>query len=235
MDLSTFERIFVGDNSWTFVFEIVFRTAVLYSFVFVLMRLMGRRSVTELSVVEILLIIALGSAVGDPMFYPDVPLLHGMAVITTVVTLNRGVSFLINRSDRIERAVEGRLARVVHEGQLDLPGFRAVEVAREEVFELLRIRGVEHLGLVRAAYLEQNGDLSVFRYAPGQERAGLPIEPPEDVEPMPHYDVGSTAPSAGPYACWSCGEIRMHEAGARIEACACEGNFRVKAALAQGQ
>ena len=230
MDLSTFERIFIGDDSWTFVFEIVFRTMFLYGFMFVLMRLMGRRSVTELSIVELLLIIALGSAVGDPMFYPDVPLLHGMAVITTVITLNRAVSFLINRSKRIERLVEGSLARVVWEGRLDLPGFKAVEVTREEVFELLRLSGVEHLGQVRAAYLEQNGELSVFRYPSGEERFGLPIEPPEAVEPLEQYEVGSLVPRAGHYACWSCGETRLHEAYASIEACACECTYRVRAA-----
>ena len=229
MDLSTFERIFLGDASWTFVFEIVFRTVVLYAFMFVLMRLMGRRSVTELSIVELLLIIALGSAVGDPMFYPDVPLLHGMAVITTVVTLNRAVSFLINHNDRIERIIEGSMARVVREGHLDLPGFAAVEVTREEVFELLRLSGVEHLGQVRAAYLEQNGELSVFRYAPGEERAGLPIEPPESVEPLEQYEVGTRVPGAGHYACWSCGETRLHEAHASIEACECECTYRVRA------
>ncbi len=230
MDLSTIERIFLGDGSWTFVFEIVFRTMFLYGFMFVLMRLMGRRSVTELSVVEILLIIALGSAVGDPMFYPDVPLLHGMAVITTVVTLNRAVSFLINRSDRIERLVEGPLVRVVHEGHLDLPGFEAVEIAREEAFALLRLSGVEHLGQVRAAYLEQNGELSIFRYPPGEERVGLPIEPPEDVEPLERYELGAPVPAAGHYACWSCGETRLHEEQMPVAACACEHGFRVKAA-----
>ena len=230
MDLSTFERIFLGDASRTFFFEIVFRTVVLYGFMFVLMRLMGRRSVTELSIVELLLIIALGSAVGDPMFYPDVPLLHGMAVIATVVTLNRAVSFLINHNDRIERIVEGSMARVVREGRLDLPGFEAVEVTREEVFELLRLSGVEHLGQVRAAYLEQNGELSVFRYPPGDERAGLPIEPPESVEPLEQHEVGAPVPGAGHYACWSCGETRLHEAHASIEACACECTYRVTAA-----
>lgn len=216
-------------TSWTFVFEIIFWTVILYGFMFVLMRLMGRRSITQLSIVELLLIIALGSAVGDPMFYPDVPLLHGMAVITTVVTLNRAVSFLINRSDRVEHIVAGSLARVVREGQLDLSGFEAVEVTREEVFELLRLSRIKHLGQVRAAYLEQNGELSVFRHPPGEERLGLPIEPPESVEPLERYEVGSPAPAAGHYACWACGATRLHEAGVAIEACACEHPERVKA------
>lgn len=229
MDLSALERIFLGEDSWTFVFEIIFRTTFLYAYMFVLMRLLGRRSITQLSLVEVLLIVALGSAVGDPMFYPDVPLLHGMAVITTVLTINRVISLLINRSERIERAVEGVVARVVHDGHLDFPDFEAVEVAREEVFELLRIQGVEQLGQVRAAYVEQNGELSVFRYPPGQERAGFPIEPPEDVEALERYEVGSLVPRAGHYACWSCGETRLHEAHASIEACACECTYRVRA------
>ncbi len=230
MDMSTLERIFLGDDSWTFVLEIIFRTGILYCFTFVMIRLMGRRSVSDLSIIEVLLIIALGSAVGDPMFYPDVPLVHGMAVIATVVVINRAISFLINRSDRVEQLVEGPIARVVRDGQLDVEGFEAAEIAREELFELLRLSGVEHLGQVRVAYVEQNGELSVFRYPPGQERAGFPVEPPEDIDPAPRYEVGTVAPSAGPYACWGCGGTELHEAGAAIEACACEHPERVRAA-----
>jgi uncharacterized membrane protein YcaP (DUF421 family) len=83
---------------------------------------MTRRAIGQLSVVEVLLIVALGSAVGDPMFYPDVPLLHGMAVISTVVLLNQAFAALVTRSERMEVLLEGKTSRVVHEGRIDLEG-----------------------------------------------------------------------------------------------------------------
>ena len=47
--------------------------------------MLGKRGMGELSPFELVIIVALGSAVGDPMFYADVPLVHGIIVITVVV------------------------------------------------------------------------------------------------------------------------------------------------------
>lgn len=75
-----------------------------------------RRVVGQLSLVEFLLVIALGSAVGAPMFYPDVPLLHAMAVVAVIVLLNRGLNRLIIQSGHIERLVEGTPVPLVQAG-----------------------------------------------------------------------------------------------------------------------
>jgi uncharacterized membrane protein YcaP (DUF421 family) len=74
-----------GDEPPLFLLEIVFRTMVIYGYTMALMRWLGSRTIGQLSSIEFLLVIALGSAVGDAMFYPDVPLLHAIAVITVVV------------------------------------------------------------------------------------------------------------------------------------------------------
>ena len=77
-----FGRMFLGDEPPLFLLEIVLRTVVIYVYTLVLIRWIGSRSIGQLSLVEFLLVIALGSAVGDAMFYPDVPLIHCMIVIT---------------------------------------------------------------------------------------------------------------------------------------------------------
>ena len=79
-------RMLVGGQPPLFFAEIVLRTLIVYAYTFGLVRWLGGRSVAQLSVIEFLLVIALGSAVGDAMFYPDVPLLHAMLVITPVTT-----------------------------------------------------------------------------------------------------------------------------------------------------
>lgn len=76
------QRMLIGDLPWTFTFEVIVRTVIMYVYTLLMIRLLTKRAVGQLSLVEFLLVIALGSAVGDPMFYHDVPLLHGIAVIT---------------------------------------------------------------------------------------------------------------------------------------------------------
>ena len=96
-------RMFVGSEPALFYLEIVVRTVIVYSYTLLLLRWIGGRSVAQLSMVEFLLVIALGSAVGDALFYPEVPLLHAMAAISLVVLINKGLDIAIARWDRQRR------------------------------------------------------------------------------------------------------------------------------------
>ena len=215
-------RILIGDLPWTFTAEIALRTVIMWLYTFGLVRALTRRTVGQLSLMEVLLIVALGSAVGDPMFYPDVPVIHGIVVITVVVAVNRGIGLLTQASERAELLIEGRPVRVVHLGVLEVEGLRKLQMARDQLFDQLRLTGVEHLGQVRAAYFEQNGHVSVFRFPADEERPGYAIEPPPELDPRPVYGAGDAAPDAASYACAQCGRVLSLSAGTIFAECACE-------------
>jgi uncharacterized membrane protein YcaP (DUF421 family) len=58
--------------------------------------------VEQLTSSDLLIIIALGSAVGDPMFYPEVSLLWSAFVMATALVLFRIQGALMKRSPRYE-------------------------------------------------------------------------------------------------------------------------------------
>jgi hypothetical protein len=62
-----FHRIFFGDLPYGFLLEIVFPTAVMYGYTIILLRLLGNRSMGQLSNLKLAIIICFRSAVGDPM------------------------------------------------------------------------------------------------------------------------------------------------------------------------
>ena len=212
-------RMFLGDVPLWFAAEIAVRTVIMYLFALGAIRVVSRRAVGQLSFVEFFLVIALGSAVGDPMFYPDVPLLHGMVVVVVVVALNRGVTALTNRSERVERALEGRPFVLVEDGRMRPDEMGEAHLNRETLSELLRIEGVESLGEVRRAYMEQRGTLSVVRFGKGERRAGLRVTPPWDVEAPDRVEAGEPSPSAGSLGCERCGEVRRFASGEAVPPC----------------
>ncbi|MCZ4345529.1 DUF421 domain-containing protein [Devosia neptuniae] len=172
-------RIFVGDQGAWIYLEILFRTLIVYGYGLLLLRWLGSRTIGQLSTVEFLLVIALGSAVGDPMFQPDVPLLHAMAVITIVVLANRGLDMLIARYKRVERLVDGEPRQIVDQGVLsEVTG--DAELGASEIFQKLRQAGVKQLGEVSSAFVEPNGAMSIFRHD-GTPPWGLPIVPPWEI------------------------------------------------------
>jgi uncharacterized membrane protein YcaP (DUF421 family) len=195
-------RMFFGDAPPGFLAEIVLRTIIIYVYTLVLLRWIGGRSIAQLSVVEFLLVIALGSAVGDAMFYADVPLLHALVVITVVVLIDKVIDVLVRRSSAARQVIAGRSIPVVDHGRILTEGVLDRGISGPELMEMLRLEGVENLGEVRSAYLEASGRVSVFRYP--SPRPGLPINPPHDVRPPSPPEQGE------PACCAHCGAPSPH-------------------------
>ena len=156
-------RMLVGDFSWEFTLEIVLRTVIMYSYTLAVVRVLGKRGLGHLSPFELVIIVALGSAVGDPMFYADVPLVHGFIVITVVVGMQRFLEEITERSPRLEEFLESKARRLVKGGVVDAEALGREDLSETELFSALREREVEHLGQVRLAYLEPSGVITVFK------------------------------------------------------------------------
>lgn len=178
------KRMLVGDEPPLFLLEIFVRTVIIYAYTLLLLRWLGSRTIGQLSTVEFLLVIALGSAVGDAMFYPDVPLIQAMLVVTVVVGANKLLDVMIDRSVRAERLLDGKPREAIRDGVIVRDFLNGGSVSRHELFQELREAGIEQLGEVRRAYIEKDGKVTVFRHK-GQPQAGLPIVPPPQMEPPP--------------------------------------------------
>ncbi|RYE88611.1 MAG: DUF421 domain-containing protein [Hyphomicrobiales bacterium] len=202
IDVLDLKRMLFGDESPFFLVEIVVRTVIVYVYALLLLRWLGSRTIGQLSTVEFLLVIALGSAVGDAMFYPDVPLVHALLVVTVVVLANKGLDILIARFKQAERAIDGVPEEVMRDGVICKPFLSSTTMGVSELFQELRERGIEQLGQVASAYVEADGGLTVFRTKEAP-RPGLPIVPPWEIEKPQEV-------SAGIRACLRCGAIADH-------------------------
>lgn len=171
------KALLLGEEKWSFLFETAIRTFVMFAVIVFTLRLLGKRGIKQLSVFELGVIIGLGSAAGDPMFYKDVGLLPGVMVFITVISLYRFITYLINRSDRIEQFMEGTPTCIVQHGQLLMTNFKQEPIAMDELFSQLRLKSIAHLGQVEQAIIETNGEVSVFYYPNERVGYGLPIIP----------------------------------------------------------
>ena len=194
------QRMFLGDTPPVFLLEILFRTLLILLWTSVLLRWIGGRSISQLSIAEFLLVIALGSAVGDTLFYPDVPLVHAMLVILVVVLIDKAVDIAIRRWSPVKSVIDGSPVEVLRDGRILCVGMTSRQVGTLELMEMLRLKQIENLGQVRRAYLEASGLLSIFRADP--PRPGLPLVPPPEI-------VSHAHPGADPAACTNCGAVEQ--------------------------
>ncbi|WP_449040601.1 DUF421 domain-containing protein [Paracoccus sp. (in: a-proteobacteria)] len=209
------QRMFLGDHPALFYAEILFRTVVIYAYTLTLIRWIGGRSVAQLSMVDLLLVIALGSAVGDATFYPEVPLFHAMLVITLIVGLNKLLDTLIERYNVAKRIIDGRTIPVVVDSRILCDALAHRDLSPLEIKSMLRVQGISNLGQIEVAYLEAGGGLSVFRRA--QAIPGLPIVPPMEVEPP--SPLADFAGREG-VCCMNCGARRGADRADQDLACA---------------
>lgn len=209
-------RLLLGDFDPLFLLEIVLRTSLVFLWLLVLLRIAGKRGVAQLSPLELAIVIGLGSAVGDAMFYAEVPLVHALLVMALVIGFQRLVAHLIITQEKVEVFLEGRPVELVRDGVIQLEGLRGSALSYEDLFERLRPAGVRQLGQVQRAYFEQDGQLSVFCHAEDEAPRGLPLVPPWDIEPPPPLPPGY----AGLAACLTCGRVQDVGEG-ELPTCGC--------------
>lgn len=202
-----------------FLLEIVIRTTIMYLYALGLLRLTGSRGIGQLSAMDVAIIIALGSAVGDPMFYAQVPLLHGLTVITVIVLIQRSISLTLTRRSKMEDLVEGKPLLIVEQGRLQLDNIAQATISQEDIFMPLRHAGVKQLGQVEHAYLEHDGRFSIFQFSPGECREGLPIVPPRNIEKPVILEAGTEPSKANLFACEECGETVSAGQGILLPGC----------------
>ena len=171
------KQLLLGDEEWSFLWETLFRTIIMFIILLSGLRLLGKRGVKQLSVFELVVIIGLGSAAGDPMFYKDVGILPAIIVFSLVIGLYKLVTFLVAKSKNFEHVVEGKPVCLIQDGRFTIANFEKEALAQDEFFAELRMASIKHLGQVEKAYIETTGNLSIFYYPDEKVKYGLPILP----------------------------------------------------------
>lgn len=84
------------------VLEVVIRTTIIFFVAFIIIRIRGKKQLAQLTLFDILIVIALGSAVGDVMIYSEevVSLLRSITAICTLAILIQLVEFLACRAPK---------------------------------------------------------------------------------------------------------------------------------------
>lgn len=169
------KELLIGSETWDFLFQIMFRTLFMFVTIILGIRILGKRGVKQLSVFELVVIIGLGSAAGDPMFYREVGLLSSIIVFTVIIILYSTLIFLIGKSKKMEILLEGKAIVLIEDGVFAIQNFQKEKLGNDEFFAELRLKGISHLGQISLAIEETSGEISVFYYEDHEVKYGLPI------------------------------------------------------------
>ncbi|WP_292462285.1 YetF domain-containing protein [Methanolobus sp.] len=212
-------RILFASTPAGYLLEVAFRTVVIFIVSLIFMRLLGRRAVEQLTPFDLLIIIALGSAMGDPMFYPEVSLLWGTIVMMTAVALFQIQDFLMKKSSRYEDITQGTPVKVIENGIIDRDRFDRTTTTKDELLLMLRKQGIRHMGELEKVYLERDGGLSIYKLEKDKQQPGLTVIPLEVPGHPKHYLSGTKVPRSAYYSCFGTGETRRFSEGETFPNC----------------
>ena len=188
-----------GSEEWSFLPEVALRTLIMFMIIITGLRFMGKRGVKQLSVVELVVIIGLGSAAGDPMFYKEVGIIFSLLVFLIIIVLYSALTYIVGKSKKAEDMLEGKPLCLIQDGVFVLENFKKENLGSDEFFAELRLKGISHLGQVETAIEETSGELSVFYYADENIKPGLSVMPDSLNRPIKIIEA------PGYYACIFCG------------------------------
>lgn len=209
------QRILLDKQSLGFLGEVAGRTLLAYMVVFIFLKIAGRRGVRQLSLFELVVILTLGSAAGDVTFYDDVPILPVLTVFLVMTLLYRLTTWIIERSSRFGQWLEGKAILIIRDGVFELETLDKGNVTHDEFLMELRLHGAEHLGQIRLALLEVNGDVSVYFFERDEVRPGLSILPRN------LRQISFEPDASGLYACEHCGGVQRLSGHQRLSCPRC--------------
>ncbi|BDU77633.1 DUF421 domain-containing protein [Mesoterricola sediminis] len=155
----------VGESLWKLGqpwWEFVLRAALVYGFLLGILRLTGKRQVSQMSPFDLVLLLVLSNAVQNSMNAGDNTVTAGLVLVTALVAINAAMGWLTFRFKRVESLVEGQPLLLVHNGAVIPAALAEERVTRHELMAALRAVGLTSLDEVHVAVLESNGHISVI-------------------------------------------------------------------------
>jgi uncharacterized membrane protein YcaP (DUF421 family) len=143
--------------------EIVARASIAFFFVFVLLRGMKRKTLSDLSPLELILLVVLGDLVQTGVTQEDYSLSGIILSVSTFAFWVSVMNWLTWRSDRARRMISGVPLVLIDDGKPVHTTLRLEQIPMEELYEAARQQGIEDLAQVKLGVLEVSGRISFIK------------------------------------------------------------------------
>jgi len=142
--------------------ESVLRTIAVYVFVLVVFRISGKRSLSQITTFDFVLLLIIGEATQQALLGNDFSVINAFVVISTLVVLEILFSYIEGRFPTFGRVVGGLPVVVLENGKLIEESARREGVTLAEILAEGREKhGLERLEQFKYAILERHGGISI--------------------------------------------------------------------------
>jgi uncharacterized membrane protein YcaP (DUF421 family) len=143
----------------------VLRVVVIFVFLLVLFRLAGRRTLSEMTSFDLVLLLIISEQTQQAMVGQDHSVMNALLMITTLIGLDIGLSLLKQRWPWVDKVLDGTPTVIVENGRPIKDLMTRARVDVEDVLDAAREKmGLERLNQIKYAVLEKNGEISIIPF-----------------------------------------------------------------------
>lgn len=143
--------------------DLVLRATVVFAFILLLTRVIGKRELGSLQPFDLVLLIVLGDALQQGLTQDDYSLTGAILVVGTIAVLQVFVSWISYRFPRARPILDGEPVIILQDGQVIERNLKRERLTLEEVAEEARQQQIAHLSEVQFAILETSGTISFIK------------------------------------------------------------------------
>ncbi len=141
----------------------VLRAAAIYLFLLVLFRVAGKRTLSDVTTFDFVLLLIIGEATQQALLGEDFSLTNAFLVIVTLIGFDIGLSLWIQRWPWLSKWMEGVPLIIVEHGQPLRERMQRVRVSEDEILTAARERqGLARMDQIQYAVLERSGGISII-------------------------------------------------------------------------
>ena len=142
--------------------DIALRSLSVYVFMLVAIRLTGKKELSQLNTIDVVLILLISNAVQNAMVGNNTSLLGGLAAAAVLFILNYILKKVAFKSKKIRELIFEHPEILIHNGKLNFDKLSHLGISDEELKEAMREHGVEHYKDVKLAIFEVDGNISII-------------------------------------------------------------------------
>ena len=141
---------------------IIFRTCFIYVFILIIFRLMGKREVGELSVIDLVVSILIAEVAAFALDDVETPLINAILPINMLFFIQIGSAYFSLKNKKFRDLVDGDPVLLIKDGVILEKEMRKQRYNLDDLCQQLRENGTASVTEVAYAYLEPSGNLSVY-------------------------------------------------------------------------
>lgn len=142
---------------------IILKTIILYIFILIVYRIMGKKEISELNIIDFIVTILIAEMAAISIEESKFSLMKSIIPISSLVILQIFLSYIGMKSNKFRNLIDGRPSVIIKKGKLVFSQMSKLKYTLDDLLSQLRNKGIKSIEEVDYAILENNGQLSVFQ------------------------------------------------------------------------